>query len=831
MSDALSIKRRKAADSDISFESLRSEAVKLLQQVSGKVWTDYNLHDPGITILEQLIFAVTDLVYRTEFSPEDYLTDEQGVIDFDRQALYSPVEAFPCRPATILDYRKVLLDGVSELDNVWLTSVDAERDEGGYQGLYRITVKLAHGLDEQSRAAVLKKIRDIYNSTRNLCEDVAEVSVVDDLDYVLCAEIEVSSARRPVDILAEIYFDCARRLAGSVSITDYSKLVSQVDSLDQLFSGPLTSHGLFLDSDLGDNQREFLVSTLFCVVNSINGVDHIRQLYLEKDNQRFYDAVSSDGVNQAFCLLLPETTDEIKVILSINGRRLTVSIDELRARYEEIAFKYHSSRSTPQMLSFVYDLPQGISRTLGQYTTIQHQFPDTYGISHFGLPESAPVGQKAKARQLKSYLVIFEQMLTNYLANLDHVDALFSVDKGSRNTYALNLLDQRQIAELDAIYPKDPFDVLKTIINKYDDYHGRKSRLLDYLLALYGESFKQNSLKHFNYYYSIDEVEDIIVNNKIDYLQSVIQLGRDRAAAPDYSAQSWEKRAQSGLQLRAGMLLGFEQRAARALTMAIFKQGIRLTRHSVYEELKAGSHEFRFIDMEDMGEPGRDRFENVPARPLPAGVSLDALRQQIGDAIPLKNNMLSDMLLRGGIYLDRYRVGSLTSDQDYQLIFITSDNQYWYLGTYADKEAAIQAANALRHFLIMLNRESEGLHIIEHILLRPAQDSANSSPNPLQHEDFFSLRFSVVFPAWTARCHDKRFRMLAEETVRLNAPAHLYPEFYWLEFHKMYEFELLYEKWLEVKSEEDSDHAELNECAQKLIAFLLDNRDRNGQGR
>ena len=65
MSDALSIKRRKAADSDISFESLRSEAVKLLQQVSGKVWTDYNLHDPGITILEQPIFAVTDLIYRT----------------------------------------------------------------------------------------------------------------------------------------------------------------------------------------------------------------------------------------------------------------------------------------------------------------------------------------------------------------------------------------------------------------------------------------------------------------------------------------------------------------------------------------------------------------------------------------------------------------------------------------------------------------------------------------------------------------------------------------------------------------------------------------------
>jgi len=831
MSEAISIKRRKSADSDTSFETLRSEAIKLAQQVSGQVWTDYNPHDPGITILEQLSFAITDLIYRTEFPVEDYLTNEDGAIDFEYQALHAPDEVFPCRPSTVLDYRKVFLDGVSQIDNIWLTPLLGQHQGNKYQGLYQISVKLEQDLDKTSSATALKKIREIYNRSRNLCEDVAEICVVENIDYQLCANIEVSSARRPADILAEIYFECSRRIAGSVSITDYSKLEDQVGSLDELFTGPFTRHGFFLDSDFCENQREFLVSTLFFVINSIDGVDHIQQLYLDNGIERFYEAIVSEGLDQAFGLLIPQTSEDIKVVLSTSGRVLPISVNEVRARYDELNFKYHSSRSTPQLLSLLYQLPRGISRPLGHYSSIQNQFPVTYGINTFGLPDSAPTEQKAKARQLKSYLVIFEQILTNYLANLDSVKTLFSVERELRSSYALKLLEPQQITGLDSIYPDSPFDVFKRVLDGFDDYQDRKNRLLDYLLALYGESFAQNSLRHFNYYYSGDEVEDVIINNKIEYLQSIIELGRDRAAAPDYSAASWNKRAQSGLQLRVAMLLGFEQHAARPLTMAIFKQGIRLTRHSVYEELKAGSHEFKFIDMDDMDRPSRESFENVPVHTFDADISLNKLRQQIGDAIPLKNNVLSDMLLRGGIYLDRYRVGSLTSMQDYQLTFITGNNRYWYLGTYIDKASAILAANSLRHLLIQLNKESEGLHIIEHILLRPAGESADAGMTSDEERDFFSSRISVIFPGWSARCHDQQFRMLAEETVRLNAPAHVYPEFYWLEFHQMYALEILYERWLELKSDRESDPAELAEYTQKLISFLTDNRNvqENGQ--
>ena len=57
----------------MDYAALRSEAVALLGRLSASQWTDHNVHDPGITILEQLCFAITDLAYRTDFPIADLI--------------------------------------------------------------------------------------------------------------------------------------------------------------------------------------------------------------------------------------------------------------------------------------------------------------------------------------------------------------------------------------------------------------------------------------------------------------------------------------------------------------------------------------------------------------------------------------------------------------------------------------------------------------------------------------------------------------------------------------------------------------------------------------
>jgi len=37
----------------LDFSSLREQGIALIQRLAGTTWTEYNAHDPGVSILEQ----------------------------------------------------------------------------------------------------------------------------------------------------------------------------------------------------------------------------------------------------------------------------------------------------------------------------------------------------------------------------------------------------------------------------------------------------------------------------------------------------------------------------------------------------------------------------------------------------------------------------------------------------------------------------------------------------------------------------------------------------------------------------------------------------------
>jgi len=55
------------------FYGLRREGVGFIADMGSDHCTDYNTHDPGITILEALSYAITELAYRTDFPIADIL--------------------------------------------------------------------------------------------------------------------------------------------------------------------------------------------------------------------------------------------------------------------------------------------------------------------------------------------------------------------------------------------------------------------------------------------------------------------------------------------------------------------------------------------------------------------------------------------------------------------------------------------------------------------------------------------------------------------------------------------------------------------------------------
>lgn len=115
-----SLPRAPQRDTIRDWAALRAEGMAHIRKLSGLIWTDHNSHDPGITSLEVLCYALTDLGYRTDFPVADLLTEPDGrIVPPAQSGLFPAHEVLPTAPRTIADYRRLLMK-VEGVRNAWL---------------------------------------------------------------------------------------------------------------------------------------------------------------------------------------------------------------------------------------------------------------------------------------------------------------------------------------------------------------------------------------------------------------------------------------------------------------------------------------------------------------------------------------------------------------------------------------------------------------------------------------------------------------------------------------------------------------------------------------
>jgi hypothetical protein len=109
----------------------------------------------------------------------------------------------------------------------------------------------------------------------------------------------------------------------------------------------------------------------------------------------------------------------------------------------------------------------------------------------------------------------------------------------------------------------------------------------------------------------------------------------------------------------------------------------------------------------------------------------------------------------------------------------------------------------------------EGMHLVEHILLRPRFSPpviAGVDPEEVYklfhvclgencnfcgEEDPYSFRISLVLPYWHERFKSMEFRKYFETMVRTETPAHCMIKICWVNNTLMNEFEQAYKEWME----------------------------------
>ena len=794
--DNATISKAKPPQKSMDYHFLREEGIRHIQNLAGSLWTDYNSHDPGITLLEVLCYAITDLGYRTSLPVKDLLAGSQG----DGNDFYGIAEILPCGPVTLTDLRKRILDyeGIRnawieknttttlggfydimlELEDVmldlgagdqwidlnfnllksfvitdtgpgdgeqtyrfeaafpfWdelsgagvqqeitgiafakatdnsdifiLIDQDSQKSANDYYAELELTfdgntehpvsipvwIKVISEAGEEvltaisgavkasleggalvkvywkrTQAAIAKvnEVKTYVHTYRPLCEDFRSFRALRVQEISIRADVDLSPDARENETLAEIYHRVHRFLSPRPHFYSLEELLNKGRAIEDIFEGPLLKHGFLDTEELEAIKRRHTIYTsdLMQLLTDIPGIIAIRDLRIT--NYYNNDVLEKDAVN---CLKLA-SPDTYKPLLSPEKSRVSfyknhgpVTTDPHTAM---VYFEALKNQARQEKKAVVHKLPppNGEDSETGHYFSIQHHFPPVYGIGEEGLPLSASDSRKAKASQLKGYLLFFEQLLANYFSQLSHIKSLFSIEASENKTYfsqpltglvpdTAHLLSGSYETNLPGI--AEP----RGIEGQPGVFHRRRNRFLDHLMARFNESFSEYALFLYAAAKNAKTAAEDLIADKIAFLQEYPALSSDRGRGFNYTAQKpdmWNSDNVSGLKKRIALLLGLES--------------------------------------------------------------------------------------------------------------------YW--------------------------RGAEGgFHLIEHLLLRPRE--LNDEPLKLSpdEKDPYSFRISFILPAEHPKLGDPGFRQYTESVIRSETPAHIVPHIYWLNDATMAAFETDYRNWLE----------------------------------
>ncbi|MBS1744740.1 MAG: hypothetical protein JST21_01075 [Bacteroidetes bacterium] len=782
---------KKPATAAEDYEGLRNTGINYIQQFSGKLWTDYNIHDPGVTIFELLCYALTDLAYRTSFPVADLLT-EAGNNAPNASDFFTARKILTTYPITINDYRRLILDRIPGVRNVWLDTMDdiqyepviyfdkdlvntsLEAPPSGHQyealslkGLYAVkidaedyqTIKMHHpkylltlakfrdagsshteveAQPEEYKSCLKNHVTKILLNSRNLCEDFEIVTIASEELVAVCADIELQPDANADKVFLAINSALFNYINPALQFYSFPELIEKGKRTEDIFNAPAATRGFIDEEELKQHgHKEVLyVSDIINLLMDIPGILQVKKInissYKKNDDGSYTQLVST----QQYCLHLQDKSnavfkfmpdaaeqDKTKIFNHIRFSKGMIYFPPKRdIQYASYSFVEYPK--LPEGFNNDIPIPSGKNRNLLNYYSVQNDFPLAYYTGMDGIPNGETVLRKAQRLQSKAYLLFFDQLLADYLAQLNNLKKVFTWRGGVSSPVMLPLtLNENMIKDLRLLLASEHAvdenipdkDFFQSAYNNYNklletpaQQKARRNRLLDHLLARFNELFVDYSVFKFQQNMEGDFFDQVateeLINDKIHFLKLYPVISSKRSSAFNYTKDIYFTDNVSGLQLRVQKMLGIESSQNKSLVTALNNIDYK----TLIEKMVSGT------------------------------------TPQPGDKLVVADNR-----------------------------FDSFDSNF-------------------------------GMHVLEHILLRPLYQQ---DPEPLLQllplcgngsdnagadcllPDYYSMQMTVVVPGWLSISNNMDFRAFTESLIRTEAPAHVALKICWLDPALMFLFE------------------------------------------
>jgi hypothetical protein len=816
----------------LDFRALQRIGLEAIARTGSAHWTDFNEHDPGITILEVLSFALTDLGYRAEFPIEDLLAPEAGGgLDPEGNGFHTARRILTASPVTLADFRRLVVD-VPGVRNAWVEQWPDPLNP--IRGLLRIRVDptpdlaarlrpldaldgvpgadldrvLGAGLDAWNAAAgqepptvpddfarallviwgfpetnltelvrVLRAFVGVSRAAmdelvawvaylrqagprldgeerRDLVERTAATLVASrllpestweprGLRQALGAILEAGKVRSDlVGRIREVFWrhrglgqDLVQVLVRRAAVVTFSFELRPVPGADlastaarvllvlegflnrpvrfltqeqalaacggevgTLFDGPALRHGFLSESTLLDPPPVLHAAELQRALEEIPEVAWISDLRMAASPAAHPD------INPVWLGELRFPEDVRPELAPANRHRIRPSVAamELRQAVDDSRHREGEFRLAPRDRD--WPIPQGTFRDPGHYVSVQRDFPSLYGLEPNALPASVGAERLSEVKQLQAYLLIFDQILANFHAQLAHLGSLFSWDPAVRQTCFTQGLTSAvgALADLLLDYPLAlPSDsaarervlerarqgYLRKLAAMREDpstFVRRRNEFLDHLLFRFGRSLDDFTL------YLRDERPGSHGEESIRVKQSMLAdycaLSSGRGCGERHGFEDPIRDQYSGLRRWIATALDFP------------------TETTATQEFLG-----RFV--------GAPREGDNPARPATSRYALGTVD---GTAIDVRE------ITRFGRDLNRYTVQPPKLPEEGYRLFLQRPPSAAYRvdEVFPDADSAFAARRDLCDFVRKYDRASERVDLVEHVLLRPGPDEA-----------------------------------------------------------------------------------------------------------
>lgn len=711
--------------------------------------------------------------------------------------------------------------------------------------------------------SIVKSAKKLLNCHRNLCEDFVSVDTIKDEPIAFCFDIDITPDADMEEVAANIFYTIEQYLDPGVNFYLLSEMLQKTNpvttnkyTVDEIFDGPKLQHGFIDTTELENTElvTEIYASEIISRIMNIQINDENVVLAVRNFRMTAYDdsgTIITTEANQRWCI---QVADWHKPVLANDKSKITIYKNDIpflpkQKETDQTLEWMESMNAREKLVSIQSDIPipYGTYFPLDTYTSIQSLFPKTYAVGDSVLPSTATDERKSQARQLKAYLLFYDQLLADFFMQLKNAKELFSTD-AIRQTYFAQFVNG--FYDFESVYVRDASNnyVLKeNVFNNQDatlaspappngwenlyesneTFIDRRNRFLDHLMARFAESFNE----YVFLMYSLDNVTQEetqidpadLIQSKMEFLSNYPTFSYNRARAFDYcpldqnfniiSSKLWDTDNVSGLEEKLCLLGGFKDPSSTK--RSFFKRYLRC--------LGSGDIDISVLPV----EAGTDTqyYFIVSQGPLNlTSGNFASLALLYADLVQLITNISAPGFTYNNIP---------DSSGNGNIIQLSVNGNTIQSNSFDNSnDAGISMTNLIKDFNIGNACSNEGLYFIEHILLRPRNTDYVLAPVCLDkdcdtccNDDPYSFRISIILPYWVSHFNNMDFRTYFEKLAREEAPAHCMVKVCWINQDAMLQFEIAYKTWLQAmaayySNESVSNNAFLTDATNNLINIL-----------